>query len=315
MAPSAALPPKFLAGLDENGLGARLGPMLVTGVLARVDERGEKWLSKKLPARLARDLDDSKALVSFKDASLGEAWARALMPSAPTPAALIRGVSLTGERELKKRCPERTQRQCWSVDDEVFESEGAVVERVAGHLGFMASRGVEIVGVRSEILCVRQLNDEKGSGGNRFISDLHAMERLILAFRDLATVPLVAVCGKVGGMSDYERFFGPLSGRLRTTLNQSPAESSYHFPGIGTLRFKRDADASEPLVMLASLVGKYLRELLMARISTFYSSLDERLPKVSGYHDPVTTRLVRLSKPLRRKQRLDEACFERVGAD
>ena len=26
-------------GIDENGLGARLGPLVVTGVLAAVDER------------------------------------------------------------------------------------------------------------------------------------------------------------------------------------------------------------------------------------------------------------------------------------
>jgi hypothetical protein len=177
----------------------------------------------------------------------------------------------------------------------------------------MGQRGVQVVAVRSELLCTRQLNEEKAKGGNRFVSDLHAMERLILTFREIAGAPLSAHCGKVGGMSDYDRYFGPLSGRLRTTLLQKPAQSAYHFPGLGEVRFEKDADAKNPLVMLASLVGKYLRELSMSRIWRYYAHHDKRIEPASGYHDPVTARLVRLSVPLRRKQRIDGACFERVG--
>jgi hypothetical protein len=173
---------------------------------------------------------------------------------------------------------------------------------------------VELLSAKCEVLCTRRLNDEKEAGGNRFISDLHAMERLILAFADHCAAPLVVHCGKVGGMADYERYFGPLSGRLRTVLVQSKQESAYHFPGLGQVHFQENADAKRPLVMLASLVGKYLRELLMARISRFYASRDERLPLASGYHDPVTTRLIELSGRIRKKTRIHKLCFERVGA-
>ena len=66
-------------------------------------------------------------------------------------------------------------------------------------------------------------------------------------------------------MSDYSRFFGPLAGRLHVVLERRPSQSSYHFPGLGRVCFVRDADAHDPLVMLASLVGKYVRELLMRK--------------------------------------------------
>ena len=140
------------------------------------------------------------------------------------------------------------------------------------------------------------------------------MERLILAFRKLAGAPLQAHCGKVGGIADYDRFFGPLAGHLHTTLQQSRQESSYHFPNLGELRFTQDADAHNPVVMLASLVGKYLRELLMGRISQFYTARVTELRPASGYHDPVTQQLVRATAPLRKKLRILNTCFERVGA-
>ena len=69
----------FFAGLDENGLGPLLGPLVVTGVLARAtNPSGEKRIEKKAPKRLMARLGDSKALVSHDDNALGEAWAREL---------------------------------------------------------------------------------------------------------------------------------------------------------------------------------------------------------------------------------------------
>lgn len=287
--------------------------MLVTGVLAKVSGPGQRWLTRKLPAKLARDLDDSKNLVSFKNADLGEAWARALVPAAENPRDVLRALGTSTEQDLRSHCPKQSERQCWQFCEDGFTADESVVARLRRHLSQMQERGVEIVAVKSELLCTRRLNEEKAAGGNRFVSDLHAMERLILRFRELAGAPLLVHCGKVGGMADYDRYFGPLSGRLRTTLVQERAVSAYHFPGLGEIRFQKDADAHDPLVMLASLVGKYLRELSMSRISRFYAHHDERIEPASGYHDPVTSELVRLSAPFRRKERIDRACFERAG--
>ncbi len=86
----------------------------------------------------------------------------------------------------------------------------------------------------------------------------------------------------------------------------------------------RDADASAPLVMLASLVGKYVRELFMRRISHHYFSEaearaletpdeaeQEAPPRPSGYHDPVTAAFVKRTALVRKKRKLPERCFER----
>lgn len=315
MTQNATAAESYVAGLDENGLGARLGPMLVTGVLVAVDERGRRWLSRRLSKALAKDLDDSKRLVSFQNSTLAEAWTRALVPNTSSPAELLSRVSLTAETDLRSRCPKQSERQCWTLRDESFEAEAKVVARLERHLQRMAENGVNIVSVKSEVLCVARLNDDKQAGGNRFVSDLHAMERLLLSFHAQAKAPLEAQCGKVGGMADYDKYFGPLSGWLRTTLKQAQEESAYHFPGLGRVRFIRDADASHPIVMLASVVGKYLRELLMGRISGFYTAADDSLRPASGYHDPVSSALVSGTLSLRKRMRIQNHCFERIGGD
>ncbi len=161
-------------------------------------------------------------------------------------------------------------------------------------------------------MCTKLLNDARRRGHSRFSADLHAMERLVLALRDTAGEPVVATCGKVGGIDDYDRFFGPLSGWLHTTLEQTRRRSSYHFPKIGRLSFLMDADAKDPLVMLASLIGKWVRELLMARVARFYGAgSDAGPPDASGYNDPVTDRFVEQTALVRRKRRVPDTCFER----
>ncbi len=75
------------------------------------------------------------------------------------------------------------------------------------------------------------------------MSDLHAMEALLNGHRARVQGPLLAVCGKIGGMGQYGRFFGPLSQELHNVLEEGRAESRYRFPNLGEVRFVRDADA------------------------------------------------------------------------
>ena len=313
--PAAACRPEapvsIRVGIDENGLGSSLGPMLVTAVAARVTDAGAKYLRRGLRGRLRQDIDDSKNLLSHKDFTLGEAWARALAPRPfRSPAELFESLSLEPLPSLQKSCPRHLVKQCWDARQEAFGAEANLLARIAGHRSRLRDRGVDIAAVRVVSVCAQRLNRQKASGGNRFVSDLHAMESLVLGLREQLDQELVVTCGKVGGMSDYARFFGPLAGRLHTELEVSRARSRYYFPGIGEVGFERGADERDPFVMLASLVGKYMRELLMARVWRFYPSEPGADP-VSGYHDPRTTRWVAETRAARRRLRVVAECFQR----
>jgi hypothetical protein len=217
---------------------------------------------------------------------------------------------------LTADCPSHVEAQCWAESAAPFVAEEKDVRRVSSHLAFWAERGIEVVSVRSSIVCTKRLNAARAAGGNRFISDLHAMERLVLGFRETSNENVLAVCGKVGGIDDYGRFFGPLSQTqgLHAEICRGKAKSAYHFPRLGEVRFVRDADAGDCLVMLASIVGKYVREILMERIAGHYSA-ETDLESVSGYHDPVTARFVAATSLARRKRKIPDDCFERARAD
>ncbi len=104
---------EFRIGADENGLGARLGPLVVTAVLARVSEAGQRVLSRRLPRTIRPDLDDSKRLVAHGNVALGEAWARVVGGlDAATPEALIGRLALEDAAALRAPCPGHVEAQC-----------------------------------------------------------------------------------------------------------------------------------------------------------------------------------------------------------
>jgi len=119
------------------------------------------------------------------------------------------------------------------------------------------------------------------------------------------------VCGKVGGYAKYSDAFGPLAGRLHAIIEEGAKRSAYRFPGLGTVAFVRDADENDLLVAMASMVGKWVRELMMSRIVRFYGLENELGLAASGYHDPVTEKFVRATALSRRRRAVPDTCFER----
>jgi ribonuclease HII len=311
----------FCIGADENGLGPRLGPMVVTAVLARVKPEAAKIVARRPRGGLARRLGDSKGLVAHGNVGLAEAWARVLVERGHgrhgrvgSPDEVIDALTLDDRARLTEPCPSHVYPQCWGTDGERFgdEAEGVATRALLSRdLDRLAARGIEVVAVRSVVVCTLRLNEAVARGHSRFVVDLHAMERLVLAFRELAGVEVKAVCGKVGGFGQYGKVFGPLAGRLHMALEEGRKKSAYRFPGLGEVAFVMDGDRNNLLVGMASLVGKWLREVMMERIVRFYGTGIADLPPASGYHDPVTETFVLATDALRRRRRVPHDCFER----
>jgi hypothetical protein len=268
-------------------------------------------------------LGDSKKLVAYGDTALGEAWARAIARrmgrgEATSPQALVTALSLYSDATLRSLCPtadgkEHHQDQCWSAQAEAFLAEEALVAEVEKDLERLANRGIEVERAAVVVTCTRRLNDGVTRGLSRFDMDLHAMERLAIDARARAGRDVIAICGKVGGYNTYPTAFGPLSGRLHAVVVEGRARSEYSIPGLGRIAFVRDADDRHMLVSMASLVGKWTRDLLMSRIVRYHRELDPQLPDASGYHDPVTARFVEATRLSRRRRKLPDDCFERTA--
>lgn len=326
-------------GIDENGLGPVLGPLIVTGVALVID--GPR------PTSLGSMVGDSKVLVSHDDPSLGEAWARALvtvLDSTPprTPAEVLARLCIDDDEILRAPCPGSRDdaeehaplTMCWPRAMEEFIADDAMVRRcldtIEGWTGarvggrFLRRTPVRLVSVRTSIMCASRLNTAAAEGRHRFLVDLHEMERLALRLQEdhvalgQASAPLDAICGKVGGMDFYSGYFGPMSSRLFAIEAEGSKLSAYRFPGLGRLAFMQDADARDPLVGLASVVGKWVRELTMGRIVRYLrtSSLPEHLgpnavPNASGYRDPNTKKLIAATELVRAHRGIPDRCFVR----
>jgi ribonuclease HII len=312
----SAVEPAIRIGIDENGLGPRLGPLIVTAVEARTTDSGHERAERRPRGAMRARLDDSKKLIAHGDTALGEAWARAIarrmgLPEPSDPDALVRWLSLDAPATLRAPCPADHAEQCWNAVGEAFTADERLVDTVGRDLVRLESQGVGVLRVTCVVTCVRRLNEGIGRGLTRFHVDLHAMERLALDARERAGSDVVVTCGKVGGFNRYPPAFGPLSGRLHAVAVEGRKRSEYAVPGLGRIAFVRDADASHLLVSMASLVGKWVREILMARVVRYHRAVDPDLPDASGYHDPVTTRFIEATRLARSRRGLPDDCFTR----
>lgn len=304
-------------GIDENGLGPQLGALIVTGVMAELNDDAALLWAKDPASFLHKRLNDSKGLVDHHDVALGEAWARVVALKmgikASCPDDLVFGIALRDRSWLKELCPSTSISQCWSAQGEAFVASDDMCRQAQADLDKLEASGLRIRWARSAIVCTRRLNNERASGFGRFDVDLHCMEELLIAARKEADEDLNAVCGKVGGIQRYPSKMRHLTG-LHSVTDESRACSTYQISGLGEVRFVRDADSADPLVALSSLIGKYIREVTMKRVVRFYTDRVSGLPNASGYNDPVTDRFVTATKEIRSSLGIEDTCFRRDQA-
>lgn len=302
----------IVVGVDENGLGPLLGPLVATAVSIEVDSYDAAKLRRR---GLRLGIHDSKQTSAFGQMAWTEAVSLALLERLTgrlpeTFDELLSALSLDSVATLRQPCPDSTRAQCWSADLVLPAFDGDIEGgRLALHR--LSRSGVEVTRARSALACAGVLNQVFARGGTRVSADLGLFERLLLDARAQQTTDVLALCGMVGGIRDYPTYFSHLPAHRVSEAKHSKRIRAYNVQGLGDVRFVIDGDALHLPVGLASMVGKYVRELAMERHNRFYRTHDASLITGSGYHDPVTKRFVAASAPMRRKLGLVDACFLR----
>jgi hypothetical protein len=307
---------ELVIGIDENGLGPRLGPLVVTAVAMEVESYDPKKLARALRRHGYTDSKDVCASGSMAD---GEAKALATVACVTKTLpddfdALLKAVSLEGPDWLRAPCPSVGHEPCWgaalpmprwATSDQVAEQTHALGRILERH-------GVRLVSVRSSVLCASRLNAQIDKGTSKSRIDLHAFEDLAVALVREAGREARIICGRVGMLKFYEPAFGALSNYLCAPLEESDHRSAYRLPRLGEIEFTVDADRTQPPVALASLVGKLLREGFVERMNAFYDVRVDGLRRASGYHDPVTNEFVERISNARIAASVPDRCFERA---
>jgi ribonuclease HII len=305
-----------IVGVDENGLGPLLGPLVTTAVTLEVP----RYVKKRL-AGAGRELgiDDSKNTAGFGQMKVAEGLTLALIEALCAQAcddvdSLFAALLLDPRAALLSPCPEAARPQCWS-SAVALPCFGGDVQEGREMLGALLGRGVRVVRARSAVACTGVLNARLDRGQSRVEVDLELMERLVLDARQSGQEELLAICGMVGGIRNYIAKMRHLQLHGSVTPRKAARGTlAFDVATLGQVAFEIDADANHMPVALASMVGKYVRELWMARQNRFYQGHDASLEDVSGYHDPVTQRFVVSSRALRVRLGVHDDCFMRRAA-
>jgi ribonuclease HII len=304
-----------IVGVDENGLGPLLGPLVTTAVTVETAR-----YSQKRHGAVGRELgiDDSKNTAGFGRMAVAEGLTLALLAARCGQVCtdvdqLFAALLLDARDALVRPCPETSRSQCWSRPLPL-PCFGGNVEEGAAMLRKLVKRGVEVTHVRSALACTGVLNNLLARGQSRVEVDLELMERLVLDARAVAGEELAAICGMVGGIRNYPAKMRHWPQHGVSVLKAPRPTLAFMVGGVGKVSFEIDADAHHLPVALASMVGKYVRELWMARQNRFYLEHDASLEEVSGYHDPVTQRFIGATVQLRRSLGIVDDCFVRKAA-
>ena len=287
-------------GIDEAGLGPKVGPLVISAVVFRFQQPPEHPLwrclkevvcraSGKRPGALV--VDDSKKVYS-RQRGLGrlEETVLAFLSTAGVEVAglgeLLDAVSVSGRRW--------TERYPW------YEGASLELPRSADGLGAaqkgerlrqaMAAQGVELVGTRSLVAHPREYNRVVGRVGSKLTVLFALVARLIQRVLPLCgseDEEVSIIADNLGGRRHYAPLIGRFFRGAAIRIWQQGREGSCYGVRWRGRRFGLDfepkGDERHFEVALASMQSKYLRELHMELLNGYWQAQVPGLKRTAGY--------------------------------
>ena len=287
-----------LVGIDEAGFGPILGPLVVSSSTLSLPHRlieADLWQTlrkslankrKHLAGRLL--IADSKKAYSKSIGTkhLERTVLACLRCLGKGPATLAELVAL-----LCPDCLERLSDYPWyrGADSYGIAAEPADIVIASAVLADdLTTNGIKLLELKSCCLDVAYYNKMVSSVKNKARVLFTAASRLIKnAFDEFGGDELQVIVDRQGGRVRYraslQRMFADMELKI---LSESPAASSYELQADGKkmrLHFVVGADERFLPVSLASMVSKYLRELLVANINRYFAGFHTDLRPTAGY--------------------------------
>lgn len=290
----------FVLGIDEAGYGPMLGPLLVGATLWRVEPRkadGDLW--RELKGCMTRKprksewrlhVDDSKAV--FDRARGAASLERSVLGCAAVAgltfdnlSALLRAVAddwaaahpIPWYQDLSTPLPLDPARAC-----------SPTITRKLSEV--MESAGVRLCHMAARVVTEERFNHRVEATHSKGAIVVEQVLRLIeQAAEQTAAQDLHIHVDRLGGRTDYRGLLQTaFPNRALTELEVGPRVSRYRLSSQSNdwiIDFSVDADKKHLPVALASMLAKYIRELLMDRFNAYWQRFMPTLIPTAGYYN------------------------------
>ncbi|MFH1718212.1 MAG: hypothetical protein ABIF19_12735, partial [Planctomycetota bacterium] len=287
-----------LAGIDEAGYGPILGPLVVSSSAFSLPShllKSDLWqiLRKSLSDRRSR-LAGRLLIADSKKAYSRSLGIKHLERTTLTLLKCFRKEPTTLTELIELLCPDclgRLSDYPWYADIDAYRLSTDVADRGIASAVFaddMASNGIELLAMKSCCFDVAHYNKMVAAVKNKstvlFSATSHLMKK---AYDDFGGDDLHIVVDRQGGRVHYRQnlqlMFGDMQLRI---LHESPETSSYELKADSKsmrVHFVVGADKRFLPVSLASMVSKYLRELLIDNINRYFAGFNSNLRPTAGY--------------------------------
>ena len=257
---------RIVTGIDENGYGPLIGPLIITGVQLTTEFDSLYSLKREI-LEFDKVIKDSKKIFkrNLQTYRKGEQIALHLLRSA--------GKLKNDFFSLVKNISNYEASYLTNFNIPVWEDSIPAAENFLG--------SIKVNDLYVEIIDTPRFNALVTRFNNKAFIDFLGFKRV----REQLPSD-VYLMGKIGGMKYYRNFF-MVAGENATAILEEHHISFYRVQHK-ELYFILNGDEEYLPITLAGILGKYIRELFMKSISELFG-FEGTIPFASGYrHDPKT---------------------------